>query len=147
MFLHAAETNQQSTKHRAALPLLSLRLSVLQTRIKRSASSSHYRLSSRVPHANHRTGSWQRFVDMSAMCLCSRNQGQTANLSVSHSGEKKHSVCNMGEIQSNLSGFAATTLLCSVGNRFIRGKSALISSVLTSILDVLHCVREIMNNQ
>lgn len=97
--LHAAETNHQSTNVWAPLPLLSLQLSVSWTRIKRSASSFHYRLSSRVPHANHRTGSRQWFVDMSAMCLCRLNQGQAANLSNSHSGrkKKKHSVCNMGK--------------------------------------------------
>ena len=50
------------------------------------------------------------------MCLCSRNQGQAANLSVSHSGgKKKHSVCNMGGIQSNISGFAATIQLVYSG--------------------------------
>lgn len=55
------------------------------------------------------------------MCLCRRDQGQAANLSVSHSGgrKKKHSVCNIGGIQSHTS---AATLLCTAENRFIRGK-------------------------
>lgn len=75
------------------------------------------------------------------MCLCSLDQGQAANLSVSHfGGKKKHSVCNMGEMQSNISGIAATVWLCTAENGFIQGKSALIPSVLSSILDVLHCV-------
>lgn len=51
------------------------------------------------------------------------------------------------EIQSNTSGFAATTVLCTAGNGFMWGKSTLIPSLLTSVLDVLHCVQEIMNNQ
>lgn len=86
---------------------------------------------------------------MSAMCLCSRNQGQAANLLASHSGGGVggDSVCNMGEIQSNTSSRAAAAPLRMAGNGFIRGKSTLILSVLTSILDVLHCVREITTNQ
>uniref|UniRef100_A0A1A8Q9Q7 Uncharacterized protein n=1 Tax=Nothobranchius pienaari TaxID=704102 RepID=A0A1A8Q9Q7_9TELE len=32
------------------------------------------RLSSGVSHTDYRTGSRQRFVDLSSMCLCSRNQ-------------------------------------------------------------------------
>lgn len=46
--------------------------------------SSHYRLSSRVPYANHRTGIWQRLLDMSAVCLCSLHQGQALLISLSH---------------------------------------------------------------
>lgn len=61
--------------------------------------------------------------------------------------KKKHSECNMGEIQSKIRGFAATTLLCRAGNWFIWGKSTLILSVLTSILDVQHCVQEITSDQ
>lgn len=46
----------------------------------------------------------------------------------------------MGGIQSNISDFAATRLLCTAENGFIRGKIP--PPVSSSVLDVLHCVRE-----
>lgn len=48
-------------------------------------------------------------MDMSAVCLCSLNQGQAVNL-LSQTWCEKNSVCKMGEILSNLSGSAAAVL-------------------------------------
>lgn len=62
------------------------------------------------------------------MCLCSLNQGQADNLSISHFGGKTFG--NRGEIKS---GIAAAVLLCTAENGFIQGISALIPSVLSSI--------------
>lgn len=45
-------------------------------------------------------------------------------ISQSHTWGKKHSVCNMGEIQSNTSGFAATIRLCTAENGFISRQKA-----------------------
>lgn len=57
-------------------------------------------------------------------------------------GRWGHSACNMGGIQSNISDFAATILWCTAENGFIRGEIPPLPSVSSSILDVLHCVRE-----
>lgn len=48
----------------------------------------------------------------------------------------------MGGIQSNISDFAATILLCTAENWFIQGKiPSPPPPVSSSVLDVLHCVR------